>query len=105
MNKAINNLGFLSLKPQQMMAINEFINGKVVFVVLPTTCGRIMFYLPSHQPMALDELYLDSKQLSRTHMLTIQLYRLYCNVKMREFHYLISLRNKDNCIPMAPVYP
>ena len=27
-NKAVNKLGFSSLKSQQMMAINEFINGR-----------------------------------------------------------------------------
>ena len=60
-NKAVSKLGFSSLKPQQMMAINEFINGRVVFVVLPAAFGKIMFYLPSHHAMALDELYPDSK--------------------------------------------
>ena len=103
-NKAVNKSGFSSLKPQQKMAINEFINGRDVFVVLPTAFGKIMFYLPSRHPMAFNELYPDSKQLSRTHMLTIQPYRPYCNVKMHEFHYVISLRNKDNCIPMVPVH-
>ena len=34
--KAINKLGFSSLKPQQMMAISEFIDWRDVFVVPPT---------------------------------------------------------------------
>ena len=57
-NKAISKLGFSSLKPQQMMAINEFINGRVVFVVLPTAFGfcftcppinpwHLMSYIPT----------------------------------------------------------
>ena len=104
-NKAVNNLGFSSLKPQQKMAIDEFINGRDMFIVLPTALGKIVFYLPSRHPMAFDELYPDSKQLSRTHMLTIQPYRPYCNVKMHKFHYVISLLNKNNCIPMAPLHP
>ena len=41
-NKAVNKLGFSLVKPQQMMASNEFINGRDVFVVLPTA---INFYL------------------------------------------------------------
>ena len=43
MNKAVNKLGFSSVKPQQMMASNEFINGRDVFVVLPT--GSRNFYI------------------------------------------------------------
>ena len=55
--KEINKLGFSSLKPQQMMAINAFIDRRDVFVVLPTGFGKTvlpvfeMSYIPvlSHQ--------------------------------------------------------
>ena len=42
--KAINKLGFSSLKPQQMMAINAFIDRRDVFVVLPTGFRKTVFY-------------------------------------------------------------
>ena len=42
--EAINKLGFSSLKPQQMMAINAFIDRRDVFVVLPTGFGKTVFY-------------------------------------------------------------
>ena len=35
-NKAVNKLGFSSVKPQQTMASNEFINGRDISMVLPT---------------------------------------------------------------------
>ena len=44
MNKAVNKLGFSSVnKPQQMM-VNEFINGREVFVVLLTCFGKTMCF-------------------------------------------------------------
>ena len=42
--KAINKLGFSSLKPQQMMAINAFIDRRDVFVVLPTGFGKTLCF-------------------------------------------------------------
>ena len=59
-NKAVNKLGFSSLKSQQMMAINEFINGRRCVHSSAFHIWENNVYLPSHQPMALDELYSDS---------------------------------------------
>ena len=43
--KAINTLGFSSLKPQQMMAISAFIERRDVFVVPPTGFGKTLHLL------------------------------------------------------------
>ena len=59
MNKTANKLGFSSVKPQQMIAINEFINGKDVFVALPTGFGKTMCF--TCLTMVFDELCPDSK--------------------------------------------
>ena len=78
--KAINKLGFSSLKPQQMMAISAFIDRRDVFVVLPTCFGKTLCF--TCLPMVFDEL------LSR---------------KSTKIITKIELRNKTNCIPMAQV--
>ena len=39
-HRAINKLGFSSVKSQQMMVITEFINNRDVFVVLPSSSFR-----------------------------------------------------------------
>ena len=46
--RAINKLGFSSVKYQQMMVINEFIRNRDVFVVLPTGFAKTLFCLPSN---------------------------------------------------------
>ena len=50
MNKAVNKLGFSSVNIPQQMMVNEFINGRDVFVVLLTcVLGKhFVFYLPFH---------------------------------------------------------
>ena len=53
--KAINKLGFSSLKPQQMMAISAFIEQRDVFVVLPTGFGKTLCF--TCLPIVFDELY------------------------------------------------
>ena len=47
-NKAVNKLGFSSLKSQQMMAINEFINGRRVRSSFYHICeNNVLLALPS----------------------------------------------------------
>ena len=53
--KAINKLGFSSLKPQQMMAISAFIERRDVFVVLSTGFGKTLCF--TCLPIVFDELY------------------------------------------------
>ena len=43
-NKAVIKLGLSLVKPQQMMAINEFINGRDVFMILPTGFGKAVCF-------------------------------------------------------------
>lgn len=58
-HKAINKLGFSSVKPQQMMVVREFINRRDVFVVLPTGFGKTLCF--TCLPIVFDELCPDSR--------------------------------------------
>ena len=58
-HRAINKLGFSSVKSQQMMVITEFINNRDVFVVLPTGFGKTLCF--TCLPMVFDELYPDNQ--------------------------------------------
>ena len=52
--RAVQRLGFADLRPQQMVAIKTFMQGKDVFVSLPTGYGKSLIY--SVLPYAYDEL-------------------------------------------------
>ena len=52
--RAVQRLGFADLRPQQMEAIKTFMQGKDVFVSLPTGYGKSLIY--SVLPYAYDEL-------------------------------------------------
>ena len=67
MNKAVNKLGFSSVKPQQMMAINEFINGQDVLMILPTSFGKTMCF--TFLPMAV----IHFKELLQMFLLSVAL--------------------------------
>ena len=42
--RAVQRLGFADLRPQQMEAIKTFMQGKDVFVSLPTGYGKSLIY-------------------------------------------------------------
>ena len=42
--RAVQRLGFADLRPQQMVAIKTFMQGKDVFVSLPTGYGKSLIY-------------------------------------------------------------
>ena len=52
--RAVQRLGFADLRPQQMEAIKTFMQGKDVFISLPTGYGKSLKY--SVLPYAYDEL-------------------------------------------------
>jgi len=60
-HKSIKNLGYSSMKPQQMMVTSEFINQRDVFTVLPTGFGKTLCF--TCLPIIFDELYPNGKPL------------------------------------------
>ena len=52
--RVVQRLGFADLRPQQMVAIKTFMQGKDVFVSLPTGYCKLLIY--SVLPYAYDEL-------------------------------------------------